>query len=439
MRLDTARILKRFFFCERSLLVGMAAWLPSIRSLDIKIELPQLLWQNAQTADALRKRVFELRYPSRLMEEDQDTPLITLCNEVQNAPSVPALLLGVGRVMLPALRDAYRDYLELSDPIADGPTHRFLALALREKEAQVQTINHWAEDELAQDAAVCEAARLWTRALADRLYALGGIGLDPDIPTVEIEPLPGAQPYRIPDTPGRDPRFWPCRFYWPDIIDPSFPYGEGIGLQLRAAISHLNEVWAVETGGIILSAFADVLPWEWIADAARWTYDEARHCRMGYDRLLSWGFEPAELPLGTYIYDSVAGHDPIYRIGMLFFFETKNIKNKPKRADLLRAYGDSVSEHDMSFDWADETIHAGYGKYWLMELLKIRGESTDAYTDIRETCCSLVETCVQTVTPEEITAIKQIAHNLVTKASTYPCAVRTDRMEQPQRYEEAVS
>src|SRR6185437_12388137 len=144
---------KRFFFCERSLLIGLAAWLPSIHSLDIKIELPHLLWQNAQTADALRKRVFELRYPSRLMEEDQDAPLIALCNAIQNAPSVPALLGSVGKVMLPALHAAYRTYLELSDPIADGPTHRFLALALQEKEAQARTISAWAESELAHNPA----------------------------------------------------------------------------------------------------------------------------------------------------------------------------------------------------------------------------------------------------------------------------------------------
>jgi len=68
MRLDTAQILKRFFFCERPLLVSMAAWIPSIGPLEIKTELPRFLWQNAQTADALRGRVFELRYPSQLME-----------------------------------------------------------------------------------------------------------------------------------------------------------------------------------------------------------------------------------------------------------------------------------------------------------------------------------------------------------------------------------
>ncbi len=357
------------------------------------------------------------------MEADQDAALIALCDAVTNAPSVPAYLWGLGKVMLPALRDAYREYLELADPIADGPTLRFLALALQEKETQTRTLSQWAEIEITQNPALREEALLWTQALTARLDALGGIGLEPAKSAGDMELLPGAQPYSIPDTPARDPRFRQCRFYWPDIVDPTFPYGVGVGLQLRAAISHLNEVWAIETGGIILSAFADLLPWEWIADAARWTYDEARHCRMGYDRLLAWGFEPGELPLGTYIYDSVAGQDPICRLGMLFFFETKNIKNKPKRADMLRAYGDSVSEHDMDFDWADETIHAGYGKHWLMQILKARGQSADSYREVRDHCCALVDAYLSTVTPEEIMAIKQAAHKLVARAKTPPQAV----------------
>ena len=81
-------------------------------------------------------------------------------------------------------------------------------------------------------------------------------------------------------------------------------------LQLRSAISHINEVWAIEAGGVMLSAFADVLPWEWIRNSARWTYDESRHCRMGYERLMAWDLNPAEIPLGTYIYESASGRGP---------------------------------------------------------------------------------------------------------------------------------
>ena len=261
-----------------------------------------------------------------------------------------------------------------------------------------------------------EEARVWTQTVARHLDALGGIGIEPAGQGADGAPLPNLPVYQIPDKPARDSRFAQCRFYWPDIVDPEFHYGEGVTLQLRSAVSHLNEVWAVETAGSILSAFADELPWDWIRDASRWLYDEARHCRMGYDRLTAWGYTPAEMPMGTYISESMAGQDPLSRLGMLFFFETKNIKNKPKRADLFRTYGDSVSEHDMDFDWADETIHAGYGKHWLTHLLEIRGQDPATYTDIRDRCRDLVDACLQTAVPSEVAFIKEVVGKLTAKA-----------------------
>src|SRR6266446_570564 len=417
MRFDTAQILKRFFFCERSLLISQAAWIPVVAPLEIKTGLARFVWQNAETAHALRERVFELRFPSRLLEEEgADHALIELFSGVKDAPSVPAFLLSIGKVLLPALRDAYQSYLEASDSIADGPTHRFLSLALSEKVEQIRAYREWSEEALSLNPELREDAQAWAQAVADRLSRVGGVGVGPPASAASVRPLPGSKPYATPHRPARDPRFWPCRFYWPDIVDPAYPYGEGMQLQLRSAISHLNEVWAIEAGGVILSAFADVLPWEWIHNSARWTYDESRHCRMGYERLMAWGLDPAEIPLGTYIYESASGQDPIYRLGMLFFFETKNIRHKPARAQLFHTYGDVVSEHDMDFDWADETMHAGYGKHWLKELLAVRGQDPTAYDQVRDRCEKLVSAYVDTATADEVAGIKKVALALIAQA-----------------------
>jgi len=421
MRLDTAQLLKRFYFCERTVLVSCAAWIPAIAPLEIKTSLARFIWQSAETAHALRNRVFELRFPSRLLEEEgPDQSLIELFSAVKDSPSVPAFLLSVGNVLLPALRDSYQSYLAESDSIADGPTHRFLSLALTEKLEQITAFERWTRSELSRNPESRASAHEWANGVADRLSQLGGVGVGAPPAATAAGPLPGSKAYSIPDRPARDPRFWPCRFYWPDVVDPTFPYGEGMQLQLRSAISHLNEVWAIESGGLMLSAFADVLAWEWIHDAARWTYDESRHCRMGYERLIAWGFDPVQLPLGTYIYDSASREDPIYRLGMLYFFETKNIRHKLTRAQLFHGYGDALSEHDMDFDWADETIHAGYGKHWLRELLAVRGEDPAAHDQVRERCGKLVSDYVATATEGEVTGIKKVASALMAQAAQKP-------------------
>src|SRR5207248_2521983 len=251
-----------------------------------------------------------------------------------DSPSVPAFLLSVGKILLPALRDCYQAYLEPSDSIADGPTHRFWSLALSEMVEQIRVFEGGAESARSGNPEFPEAALAWT-----------------------------------------------------------------------------------EAGGVIQSAFADVLHWEWIHDSARWTYDESRHCQMGYERLMAWGLEPAQIPLGTYIYESASGQNPIYLLGMLYFFETKNIRHKPARAQLFHTYGATLSEHDMDFDWADETMHAGYGKHWLKELLAIRNQDPAAYDQVRERCEKLVSDYVSTATTEEAAEIKKVAPGLMNKAT----------------------
>jgi uncharacterized ferritin-like protein (DUF455 family) len=417
-RLDTAQILKRFFFCERSLIVGASAWIPRIHSLDIKLAVPYLCWQNAETANDLRERIFELRFPSRMIEhEGADRPLAALLAEIRNSPTVAAFLKAWGSVALPALREAYRAFLDHSDPLADAPTYRFLELSLREKQYQIATLTTFAEQEFANDLADRTHTENWIAGFSSRLALLGGIGTDAAPPDVDIAPIPGSRVASIPDLPARDPRYWLCRFYWPDIIDPEFPYGEGLLLQLRSAVSHLNEMWAVEHGGIILSEFSDVLPWEWIRDAARWTYDESRHCRMGQNRLTAWGFDPSEVPLGSYIYESAKGAETIYRLGMLYFFETKNIGRKPERTALFKEIGDAASEHDMDFDWADETIHATYGNRWLRALHELNPDKFPAASQVRDVCESLVKRMIESASATEKSAITERAHSMIQRAN----------------------
>ncbi len=416
-RLDTGAILKRFFFCEDALIRGQAGWLPAVAHYETKMTVPRFVWEDAQAASELRQRVFELRYPSRLMEIGGDAPLISLYEDARHAPHAAAYLHALAHVLIPALGQAYRAYLSAADDLGDGPTKRFLDLAAREKERQAEELIALVEVMLAAEPCERAAAEQWTAAILERLQAVGGVSLDAPRVIGDPAPLPGARPFALVQTPARDPRFHLGRFYWPDNVDPSYPYGDGISLQLRSAVSHLNEVWAVETAGAILEVFAAPLGWEFVADAARWLYDESRHALMGWTRLRDWGFAPAELPLGSYIYDSARDQDPIYRLGMLHFFETKNIGKKTKRAEAFGGYGDTASQHDMEFDWADEGMHAAYGKHWLAELIKARSLPTAETLDhIHDRCGALVDATIASATAAEVTDIRDITARLLAHA-----------------------
>jgi uncharacterized ferritin-like protein (DUF455 family) len=417
-RLDAAQILKRFFFCERAVIVSASSWIPRLAGLELKMAVPRLCWQNAETANALRQRVFDLRFPSRLMEhEGADKPLADFLGLLRQAPSQRAFVEALANVALPALREAYREFLAYSDPLADAPTYRFLELTVREKRKQIADLHRYLTEVAGDGFGIDAVSREWVGDFDERLRMLGGIGTDRSPADRVVTPPPGSRSWAIPDKPARDARYWPCRFYWPDIIDSNFPYGTGLRLQLRSAVSHLNEVWAVEHGGIILNEFADVLSWEWIYDAARWTYDESRHCLMGKARLDAWGFAPGEVPLGSYIYESANGAASICRLGMLYFFETKNIGRKPERTAAFKEIGDAASEHDMDFDWADETIHATYGNRWLKSLHELNPDQYPAPNLVRQDCEKLVQIMIAKASNEEKRAITDCANALIQRAA----------------------
>jgi hypothetical protein len=70
----------------------------------------------------------------------------------------------------------------------------------------------------------------------------------------------------------------------------------------------------------------------------------------------------------------------------------------------------------MDFDWADETMHAGYGKRWLQKLLEIRGEDSSSYQQIRDRCGEMVRAVVETARAEEVAELTLLVDAIVAKA-----------------------
>jgi uncharacterized ferritin-like protein (DUF455 family) len=390
-RVDTAQVLTRFHYLERALTLACGGWIPAVARLEQKAALARAAWQCALAADALRERVFELRYPSRLLEAGADEPLIRVYEAAIDAPGPDNFLRGLTEVLLPAQLAEYRDFLTATDELDDGPTVRILEAAVRDTEEQIASLGHG----LGSDPGT------WPEELRRALETLA---------------TPRGEPFRLAEEPARDDRYFASSVYWPDVVDPDYPYGEGLALQVRSAVSHLNEVWAVETAGAILHALAEPLGWEFVRDAARWTYDESRHMLMGKRRLEAWGIGPELVPLGGYIYEACKGQDPVYRLGMLGYFETKNIGRKRDRAAAFRAMGDRMSETDMEFDWADETLHAEYGRHWLKRLLETKGEDPEGWPRILERCEELVQERILRTTDEKKARIRACADRLLAEA-----------------------
>src|SRR5262245_66692495 len=103
VRLDTAQALTRLFYLEQAIALGAAAAIPHVAPLEQKAELARVAWESALAADALRERVFELRYPTRFLDEQAEAL----------AGDLPALVARA--------RDGYREYLAQADQLPDRP------------------------------------------------------------------------------------------------------------------------------------------------------------------------------------------------------------------------------------------------------------------------------------------------------------------------------
>jgi hypothetical protein len=70
----------------------------------------------------------------------------------------------------------------------------------------------------------------------------------------------------------------------------------------------------------------------------------------------------------------------------------------------------------MEFDWADETLHAEYGRRWLRRLLEARGEDPESWPAVLERCEGLVAERIARATPVELERIRACAAALVAAA-----------------------
>ncbi len=68
---------------------------------------------------------------------------------------------------------------------------------------------------------------------------------------------------------------------------------------------------------------------------------------------------------------------------------------------MFKEIGDAASEHDMDFDWADETIHATYGNRWLRALHELNPEKYPAADKVRESCEFFVKKMIASASPAE--------------------------------------
>lgn len=131
---ENVRRLVRYHWVERRLMDVALSHLTATPEWEVKCALSLHQWQNAEHADAIARRVSEMRSPAPRMDLAPDAALDAWIEEVLRARDTVELLTGLCRVAHSALASAYREHLAKTNPLVDHPTRRVLRFALLEVE-----------------------------------------------------------------------------------------------------------------------------------------------------------------------------------------------------------------------------------------------------------------------------------------------------------------
>lgn len=180
-----ARRIRNFRYVEEWTLMILGGWLATIPELPVKTGLGKIIWDTAQAADVLGKRLPELRAGRNLNTASTaaNAGLATFIQDVA-APEDPELtiekLAGVFDVLKPHLISTYQATAQATDQIADAPTVELLEEISRKSRWHVA----WGQevlDRLCDTDAKRERRRTRASSLRLQLTACGGVTGETDV------------------------------------------------------------------------------------------------------------------------------------------------------------------------------------------------------------------------------------------------------------------
>jgi hypothetical protein len=175
----TARRIRNFRYAEEWIMLILGGWLATIPELPVKTGLGKIVWETAQAADALGRRLPELRCGRRAVDASEaPNSGFRAFIEAIAEPETPDLtiekLAGVFDVLLPHLIAVYERTMRETDAIADAPTIELLDDVVRKARRHVA----WGQevlDRLADSDARRARRRARDADLEARLAACGGV------------------------------------------------------------------------------------------------------------------------------------------------------------------------------------------------------------------------------------------------------------------------
>jgi hypothetical protein len=355
---EAAGRLVRFAYLEKRLMFFCAAHMVSVRDRDLKVYLGRLQYQAAGRADALRRRLRELRTPKVKIDGVPDPALEMLADEAMHAGNELEVVAMV-HWLHAGLEGAYRGYRGTTNPLADAPSCDLLDSFESSLRPAVERLEACLE-EVGPERSGSSAADL----LGPYLSAAGGWG--GTHPRSELPPRQRSiEPFRIRRQPGRDdssPRVW-------DYVKPTMEEVEAHLVYMMGI--RLSEINVAEGLSVVLCETPG-MPWEFYFDISRHLWDEVRHSLMGEAAIESTFGSREAVPMRDYESVYCMEATPLEQYATLGLeIEGGQMKYPVGKRGEWEFCRDAARHALMTtfqdYDWADEVLHVTLAKRRLAE------------------------------------------------------------------------
>lgn len=170
---------RNFRYAEEWLMMMLGGWVATIPELPVKTGLGKIIWETAQAADALGKRLPELRCGKKALEASKSAnkgfaDLIQSISEPERPDLTVEKLVGPFDVLMPHLVDVYELTMRETDQICDAPTIELLEDIVRKRRRHII----WGQevlDQLCDTDALSERRQARIALLGAELTACGGV------------------------------------------------------------------------------------------------------------------------------------------------------------------------------------------------------------------------------------------------------------------------
>ncbi|EKF40787.1 ferritin-like domain-containing protein [Nitratireductor indicus] len=355
---ENARKLAILYTVEVEIARLAGLWLPKIREMPEKLWLGRMLYEDAEHAMWIEKRLEELRVPPDLVAtfRTRTAPAFKAMEETDD----PELFMrGLLLLVKPALLADYQRHIEACPPYVDDPSIRFLKRIVEdEKEHLAKGLSLLASRASGH---ALPAGALWDLSARSGDFLKGQfVGQEP-----RPQPMPN-WPQEVEHLPAVAPM-------------PLYP-GDFKGDMQRVAHDLVfSELEAAEIFARYVYEYHQC-PWQFHYEAARIAWDECRHVELLLNVLDRYEGRVGQFPAKAPGFEEFMQlKSPVERMIMVSVIAEGEVSTdtQTQHRDAFRQMGDEFSALLKDYEMADEVSHGQFGERWARKFCDQMGEDYD--------------------------------------------------------------